>query len=77
MTAQPDGEVRESQVVTTYGPGAMVDLIDHAVLIGGLDFWNYDGSRGGAQTISLPRLRDSLAERFKKLERSLHESPIR
>lgn len=73
-TPQPDGEVRESQVVTTYGPGAMVDLIDHAVLIGGLDFWNYDGRRGGTQAISLPRLRDSLAERFKKLERSLRES---
>lgn len=44
-TPQPDGEVRESQVVTPYGPGAMVDLIDHAVLIGGLDFWSYDGRR--------------------------------
>ena len=26
-----------------YGPGAMVDLPDYSVLIGGLDFWNDRG----------------------------------
>ena len=40
----PDGKIRQSQLVTTFGPGAMVDLVDHAVLIGGLDFWSYDKS---------------------------------
>ncbi len=37
--ARPQGQIRQSQVVTTFGPGAMVDLPDHAVLIGGLDDW--------------------------------------
>lgn len=37
---EPEGRVRRSQLVTTYGPGAMVDLLDHAVLVGGLDFWH-------------------------------------
>ena len=36
---KPDGELRQSQVVTTFGPGAMVDFPDHSVVIGGLDFW--------------------------------------
>lgn len=37
------GEARQSQVLQLYGPGAMVDLPDYAVLIGGLDFWNDRG----------------------------------
>ena len=34
--ARPNGTIRRSQVLTTYGPGAMVDLPNRAVLIGGL-----------------------------------------
>jgi hypothetical protein len=33
------GEIRQSQIVTTFGPGAFVDLPKHSVLIGGLDHW--------------------------------------
>jgi hypothetical protein len=33
------GEIRQSQVVTTFGPGSFVDLPKHSVLIGGLDHW--------------------------------------
>jgi hypothetical protein len=36
---QPEGKVRRSQVVTTYGPGAMVDLIDDAADMGLLVRW--------------------------------------
>ncbi len=36
---QPHGQLRQSQIVTTFGPGAMVDLPDHSVIIGGLDEW--------------------------------------
>jgi uncharacterized protein DUF1998 len=36
---KPPGQIRQSQIVTTFGPGAMVDLPDHAVIIGGLDHW--------------------------------------
>ena len=31
---KPHGQIRQSQIVTTFGPGAMVDLPDHAVIIG-------------------------------------------
>ncbi len=37
---RPAGQIRQSQVVTTFGPGAMVDLPDHAVIIGGLEHWS-------------------------------------
>ena len=41
MTAPPDGQLRHSQVITTYGPGALVDLVNEAVLISGIDDWRY------------------------------------
>ena len=39
----PDGKIRRSQLITAYGPGAMVDLVEDAVVIGGLDFWQGEG----------------------------------
>jgi hypothetical protein len=43
--ARPHGQIRQSQVLTTFGPGAMVDLPNHAVLIGGLDNWTDEGRK--------------------------------
>jgi len=37
----PVGEIRHGQLITTYGPGAMVDLPDRSVVIGGLNLWHY------------------------------------
>ncbi len=37
---RPHGQIRQSQIVTTFGPGAMVDLPEHAVIISGLEEWN-------------------------------------
>jgi hypothetical protein len=56
-TARPHGEIRQSQVVTTFGPGAMMDLPNHSVLIAGLDFW----SKGGEEIVE-PRLTGKLAQ---------------
>ncbi|HEX9732574.1 MAG TPA: hypothetical protein VGG06_11375, partial [Thermoanaerobaculia bacterium] len=56
---RPEGEIRQSQMVTTYGAGAMIDLVDQAVLVGGLDFWSYDKAEG-IPVIQEPRLRDAL-----------------
>ena len=55
--AKPNGEIRQSQVITTFGPGAMLDLPNHSVLIAGLDFW----SKGGEEIIE-PRLTAKLAQ---------------
>jgi len=35
----PSGEIRQSQMLSTFGPGSMVDLPEHSVLIGGLNHW--------------------------------------
>lgn len=39
-----DNQLRSSQVITTYGPGSMVDFPEASVLIAGLDQWRYDRS---------------------------------
>jgi hypothetical protein len=59
----PQGAIRQSQIVTTFGPGAMVDLVHDAVLIGGLDLWNYEG---GAKHITEPRLRARVIEALQR-----------
>ena len=66
----PDGTVRQGQLITTFGPGALMDLVDHAVLVGGLDFWNYDKAKG-VPVIHEPRLRDAIARRLEGTERKL------
>jgi hypothetical protein len=50
------GEIRQSQIVTTFGPGSVVDLPNHSVLVAGLDFWI-----GLSQSIPEPRLSQKLA----------------
>lgn len=37
----PVGEVRHGQLITSIGPGAMVDLPDRSVVVGGLNLWHY------------------------------------
>jgi hypothetical protein len=37
--ARPHGQLRQSQVVTTFGPGSMLDLPSCSALVGGLDDW--------------------------------------
>ena len=64
---RPQGSIRRSQVVTTFGPGAMVDLVNDAVLMGGLDLWNYSGEY---PTIPENRLR---ARIYEALQRSCDE----
>ena len=36
---KPHGQVRQSKVVTTFGPGSMLDLPNHSVIVGGLESW--------------------------------------
>ena len=35
-----DNILRRSQLVTTYGPGAMIDLPDYSVIVSGLKDWS-------------------------------------
>ncbi|MBI5764260.1 MAG: DUF1998 domain-containing protein [Planctomycetes bacterium] len=53
--ARPHGQIRQSQIVTTFGPGAMLDLPKHSVLVAGLEYW----TPGGEEIIE-PRLVEKL-----------------
>lgn len=52
---RPHGQIRQSQLITSFGPGAMLDLPNHSVLVGGLDSWT-----GVGEEIPEPRLVDKL-----------------
>lgn len=39
MSYKAHGQVRRGQVITTYGPGALIDLPKHSAVVGGLDTW--------------------------------------
>jgi hypothetical protein len=39
MSRKANGQVRRGQVITTYGPGALIDLPRHSAIVGGLDTW--------------------------------------
>lgn len=64
VVIRPEGQVRQSQMLMGYGPGSMIDLLEHSVLIGGLDFWEYKGMRGNPY-IAEPRLRSVVASLLK------------
>lgn len=50
-----------SQLLLTYGPGAMLDLPNHAVVVSGLHGWNYGGPwQEIAEERLVPLLRDQL-----------------
>ena len=56
MSNRPVGEVRPSQVITTFGPGAIVDLQTLSVVVAGVDQWH----KGDEQRIQEPRLQRNL-----------------
>lgn len=72
-TVPPAGELRLSQVVTTFGPGAMLDLPDYAVLVGGLEYW-----RGNRRPIVEERLVARLREvlKLQGVDLALFQPPI-
>ena len=65
-----DGTVRHSQIVGTFGPGAMVDLVHTSALIGGLDFW-HAGKGLHLKPIQDERLAKTVAEMLKASGRHL------
>lgn len=73
MSLAADGQLRRSQVITTYGPGALIDLPHDAGIIGGLDFW---GAKTDLTPIEEPRLVAKLEQMtgLKRLE--LYSPPI-
>ncbi len=67
----PTGELRRSQILTTFGPGAMVDLPNHSVLIAGLEYWKGDKDR-----VYEDRLEAWLRQTLKVAELKLFAPPV-
>ena len=53
MRQRAHGQLRRSQVVTTYGPGALIDLPHDSAIVAGLDTWPPPGK---LEEIVEPRL---------------------
>ncbi|HYX18909.1 MAG TPA: DUF1998 domain-containing protein [Nostoc sp.] len=67
----PAGQVRQSQILSTFGPGAMVDLPEHSVLIAGLNQW-----RGDKRRIFEDRLAARVAEILEVNHVNLYAPPV-
>ena len=42
---KPAGQIRRSQLLTTYGPGALIELPKNSAIVGGLDHWTPVGDQ--------------------------------
>ena len=43
---QKIGEVRPNQLITTFGPGSVIDALNDSITIVDLDYWNADNIGG-------------------------------
>ncbi len=53
MSRKAHGQVRLGQIITTYGPGALIDLPRHSAIVGGLEIWP---KMGDLDEVHEPRL---------------------
>ena len=56
--SKANGQIRLSQAVMTFGPGALIDLPEHSAIVGGLDVWPNPSK---LRQIPEPRLTSKLA----------------
>jgi len=68
-------QIRQSQLVLSFGPGSMLDLPDVSVLVGGLEHWVYTGHDLTSSLVHEPRLVAKLAARFKVSDLTLRRPP--
>jgi hypothetical protein len=66
-------EVRSSQLLTTFGAGAMMDQPEGSVIIGGLDHWRYQS--GPIPIVDEPRLLAKLRARLERDDLTLRTPP--
>jgi hypothetical protein len=64
-------KIRQSQIVSTYGPGALVDLPDYAIIVAGLEHWT-----GQPQLVHEPRLLANLRTRLELPALELRSPPV-
>lgn len=68
----PAGEIRQSQILSSFGPGSMVDLPNHSIIMGGLNHWKFGPER---TPIVEPRLEQFLQQKLGMSKIALFEPP--
>lgn len=71
---RPHGQIRQSQMITTFGPGALVDLPRHAAIVAGLETWRWGGD-DRRREIQEPRLLAKIEEALGLQGLKLYEPP--
>ena len=56
MSPKSTGQIRRSQIITTYGPGALIDLPRDSAVVGGIDGWG-----SALERLDEPRVQQALA----------------
>lgn len=72
--ARPHGQIRQSQMITTFGPGSLVDLPRNAAIVGGLETWRWGGDDRRRQ-IQEPRLLAKVEQALQLQGLKLYEPP--
>ena len=67
-------QLRGSQLLTTFGPGALMDLPQTSVIVGGLDGWTYTGKQNS--TVNDSRLVEKVRARLSDPLLTLKKPPI-
>src|SRR5581483_3684828 len=67
MSTYQVGQVRPSQLLWTYGPGALVDLPNLSVITMGLDWWDVDRCRPVEEARLLAAVKRILGSQIKHL----------
>jgi uncharacterized protein DUF1998 len=71
-----DNHLRVGQVVTTFGPGSLVDLPEVSVIVGGLEKWSSNDNSKGWKQISEPQLVKFLKAKLGLSELQLRQPPV-
>ena len=66
-------QARSGQLVTTFGPGPMIDFPRESVIVAGLDHWRYKDV--AAATIAEPRLLERLRRMLNQPDLTLRRPP--
>ena len=72
---RPHGQIRQSQVIRTFGPGALLELPSRSVIVGGLEMWMPDQPHQMGE-IHEPRLVANVEEKLGKTGLRLFAPPL-
>ncbi len=70
----PAGEIRQSQILSTFGPGSMMDLPEQSIIVGGLNHWKLNPD---LPPVEEPRLVENIKRKLGLPQVKLHQPPSR